>query len=254
MGAPETVYNEAVAGRIVVGCCGFPEARGRYFGRFSAVELQDTFYQPPSLALAEKWRGKSPADFVYTLKAWQLITHPATSPAYRRLKEPIDEARRSRYGFFRPTEEVLAAWEHTLAIARALAAAVVVFQCPARFTQTEEHVTDMEAFFGRIDREGLTLAWEPRGRWHPALVRALCERLDLVHCVDPFESHSQHGEVAYFRLHGIGGYRYRYSDGELSKLLEMCREELAAGRRAAYVMFNNVHMLDDAVRFRRLLD
>jgi uncharacterized protein YecE (DUF72 family) len=254
MGAPETVYNEAVTDRIVVGCCGFPEARGRYFGRFSAVELQDTFYQPPSLALAEKRRRESPPGFLYTLKAWQLITHPATSPTYRRLREPVDEASRGRYGFFRPTEEVLAAWERTLAIARTLAAAVVVFQCPARFTQTEEHVADMEAFFGRIDRGGLTLAWEPRGKWHPALVRALCERLGLVHCVDPFENLCQHGEVAYFRLHGIGGYRYRYSDEELVRLRQMCGEELAAGRTAVYVMFNNVSMRDDALRFRALLD
>lgn len=254
MGAPETVYNVPVEERIVVGCCGFPEARSRYYGRFSAVELQDTFYQPPSPALAEKWRRESPPGFAYTLKAWQLITHPATSPTYRRLKEPVDEAGRGRYGFFRPTEEVLTAWERTLAIARTLAAAVVVFQCPARFTQTEEHIADMNAFFGRIERGGLTLAWEPRGKWHPALVRAVCERLGLVHCVDPFEDHCQHGEVAYFRLHGIGGYRHRYSDGELSRLREMCREELAAGRRAVYVMFNNVHKRDDALRFRRLLD
>lgn len=253
MRAPETVYNESVARRIVVGCCGFPEARSRYFGRFPAVELQDPFYQPPSLALAEKWRRESPPDFIYTLKAWQLITHPATSPTYRRLKEPIEEARRGRYGFFRPTEEVLAAWERTLVIARTLAAAVVVFQCPARFTQTEEHVADMEAFFGRIERGGLTLAWEPRGQWHPALVRALCERQGLVHCVDPFQGPCQHGEVAYFRLHGIGGYRYRYGDDELSRLRETCEAELEAGRSAVYVMFNNVHMLEDASRFREIV-
>jgi uncharacterized protein YecE (DUF72 family) len=240
--------------RIIVGCCGFPEARGKYFGRFSAVELQDTFYQPPALALAEKWRRESPADFVYTLKAWQLITHPSTSPTYRRLKEPIDEKRKERYGFFRPTEEVLSAWERTLAIARAVEAPLVVFQCPARFTQTEEHVADMETFFGRIDRDGLTLAWEPRGKWHPALVRAVCERQDLVHCVDPLENPFQHGDIAYFRLHGIGGYRYRYTDDDLRRLRDICREELAAGRSAVYVMFNNVYMLDDAQRFKRLLD
>lgn len=34
----------------------------------------------------------------------------------------------------------------------------------------------------------------------------------------------------------------------------MCGEELAAGRTAVYVMFNNISMRDDALRFRALLD
>jgi uncharacterized protein YecE (DUF72 family) len=238
---------------IVVGCCGFPLGRARYFGRFSAVELQQTFYQLPSLALAEKWRRQAPANFVFAMKAWQLTTHPATSPTYRRLREPLPEADRDAYGYFRSTAQVGRAWERTLEIARALSSPLVVFQCPASFTPTSEHLQNMISFFEGIPRDDLTLAWEPRGRWDPALVRELCQRLELSHCVHPFSGPCQHGDVAYFRLHGIGGYRYHYTDDDLRRLVEMCREELAAGRRAVYAMFNNVFMLDDAQRFQGLL-
>jgi uncharacterized protein YecE (DUF72 family) len=138
-------------------------------------------------------------------------------------------------------------------VARALGAPVVVFQCPASFTASSEHLQALVSFFEGIPRGDLTLAWEPRGRWDPSLVREVCQRLGLAHCVDPFSGPCQHGEVAYFRLHGIGGYRYRYTDDDLSQLGEMCREELAAGRRAVYAMFNNVFMLEDARRFRAML-
>jgi uncharacterized protein YecE (DUF72 family) len=81
---------------IIVGCCGWPEARGRYFQHFSVVELQDTFYDPPSLATIEKRRQEAPPDFIFTLKAWQLITHPPQSSTYRRLKTPIATDRHDR--------------------------------------------------------------------------------------------------------------------------------------------------------------
>jgi uncharacterized protein YecE (DUF72 family) len=230
---------------LLVGCCGWAGARSRYFEDFPVVEIQTTFYQPPSAALAEKWRAEAPGDFLFTLKAWQLISHPASSPTYRRLRQPVPPEQRDRYGFFRPTDEVWEAWSTTRAIARALRAAVVVFQCPASFTPTAENCANLVGFFSRVDREGQLFAWEPRGNWPPDQVQALCRRLDLIHCVDPLAAQSTHGRPAYFRLHGRGGYNYRYSDADLDELADIC------GRHPeGYVMFNNVHMRDDARRFR----
>jgi len=60
---------------MLVGCCGWPEGRAAYYGHFPVVELQTTFYQPPSVELARKWRAEAPPGFRFTLKAWQLITH-----------------------------------------------------------------------------------------------------------------------------------------------------------------------------------
>ena len=61
--------------------------------------------------------------------------------------------------------------------------------------------------------------------------------------MDPFQRRSVWGEPAYFRLHGKGGYHYRYSHAELEELLTFCR-----GRPSVYVLFNNTEMFSDALR------
>jgi uncharacterized protein YecE (DUF72 family) len=61
--------------QIKVGCCGFPTARKNYFQEFNLVEIQETFYRPPSIDGAAKWREEAPQDFEFSLKAWQVITH-----------------------------------------------------------------------------------------------------------------------------------------------------------------------------------
>lgn len=229
---------------VRVGCCGFPTARETYFATFRLVEVQQTFYQPPRLATAERWRSQAPPDFTYCLKAWQLITHPATSPTYRRLREPLPADARERVGFFRPTPEVLAAWERTREIAHILQAPIIVFQCPASFRPTPGHVANLRRFMEAVDRGSFRFAWEPRGPWPSDLVRALCQDLDLIHCVDPFQGLPVTSGTAYFRLHGIGGYRYRYTTSDLRRLLAWCRDY-----ERAHVLFNNVSMWEDALAF-----
>jgi uncharacterized protein YecE (DUF72 family) len=233
---------------IRVGCCGWPVARARYFATFDLVEVQDTFYNLPRLATVERWRAQAPAGFEFVLKAPQLITHEPTSPTYRRLRSPVPGGSRARYGSFKPTPEVRAAWEATRALARALGARLVLFQCPASFGPSAEHIGNLAGFFERVERSGLGFVWEPRGAWTDDTIGELCRRLDLIHGVDPFERRSTWGEPAYFRLHGRGGYRVPYGDDDLRDLAMLAR---AAG--AAYVLFNNMAMFDDGLRFLDLV-
>ena len=43
---------------------------------FNAVEINNTFYRPPSKAVASGWVAKTPGDFVFSIKLWQKFTHP----------------------------------------------------------------------------------------------------------------------------------------------------------------------------------
>jgi uncharacterized protein YecE (DUF72 family) len=237
----------------IVGCCGWTEAQARYVAEFRTIELQTTFYQPPANAVAERWRSLAPPGFRFCMKAWQLITHTPSSPTYRRLKSPVSPTEMELFGSFRRTEQVWLAWERTREIASILDARVIVFQCPKSFLPTRENIRNLASFFHETQRDDRTFAWEPRGDdWTPELVRRLCAENNLIHCVDPFESEPVYGDSLYWRLHGKGSYRYRYTDTDL--------RELAAKLRAHahlpgpnYIMFNNMSSQQDALTFRTLV-
>lgn len=232
---------------IKIGCCGFAVAQQKYFQSFKLIEIQRTFYQLPQLKTAEKWCQSAPKDFEFTMKAWQLITHEPRSPTYRRLRDKIDTAKYDRYGSFKPTAEVSEAWYRTASFAQQLGVTIVVFQCPATFRSTEENIKNFRNFFNSIDRKDLAFAWEPRGFWLEDVVRQLCEELQLIHCVDPFKNNPQFGDFQYFRLHGITGYSYGYTDDDLQILKTRIQ------KKPTHVLFNNNRMYEDALRFIELI-
>lgn len=214
---------------------------------FPVVEVQSTFYEPPQDAVMLKW----PRSVEYTLKVWQLVTHPPTSPTYRRVRTPLGA--RDRPGFFRASAAVQRGWQRSLECAALLRATALLFQCPASFRPEPEHVRNMTRFFERIERPRARLLWEPRGReWieQRELALALCRDLGLVHVVDPFVTPPEPRHPVYWRLHGIGGARHSYSAAELRTLKGMLRDAEPTG--AAYVMFNNLPRVGDAKRFLKI--
>lgn len=235
----------------LVGTCGFAESHGKTFKDFGIVEVQQTFYQPPRVTTAARWRGEAPDDFVFTLKAWQLLTHEAASPTYRRLSEPLPESRLARAGSFKWNPVTRMAWQRTLEIAEALQAEVIVFQTPRSFLPGRENLRRIYRFFEAIDRQGRRMVFEPRGdAWTNEIVRRVITDLALVHGVDPFLRRPVGRGMRYFRLHGRPAYhyRYRYTNAELSALHGMLSR--AWPNR---VLFNNDNMAGDAKRFIRLL-
>jgi uncharacterized protein YecE (DUF72 family) len=46
-----------------------------YAGRFNTVEINNTFYRMPAESMLARWSEEVPADFIFTLKAPQRITH-----------------------------------------------------------------------------------------------------------------------------------------------------------------------------------
>jgi uncharacterized protein YecE (DUF72 family) len=230
-----------------VGCCGFRLAKVEYARRFPVVEVQETFYQPPRIATLRRWRAAVPEDFEFTLKAWQVITHDATSPTYRRLKTKFTPEELAQCGSFQSTPVVEQAWQTTRACAEALGARRVLFQCPASFRPTLAHQGQMRRFFANLKRNDLTLLWEPRGHWPDSLVKSLCGELDLIHVVDPFLAHTVTPHFIYFRLHGGKDFKHVYSQTQLHELLAMLPPD-----KPSYVMFNNINMVEDASRFQEM--
>ena len=231
-----------------LGMCGFTIGADAYFRQFPVLEVQHTFYDPPPLKTLEGWRARAPAEFEFTIKAWQVITHVGTSPTYRRLKRPFTDRECGEAGGFRVTPTVLAAWETTLEAARALRATAILFQCPASFRPTDDNVSAMRRFFQTVERPvGVRLLWEPRGAWPNEAILTLCRDLDLIHAVDPFVRPSLTPELLYWRLHGNGSAYASYTDAELQQIRDWLPNDPAVD---AYVMFNNIPRVKDIQRFR----
>jgi uncharacterized protein YecE (DUF72 family) len=237
---------------VRVGLCGFTISMKAYALHFPVVEVQNTFYDPPPDATLEKWRTVTPSSLEYTIKVWQLVTHAANSPTYRRMKSRLDAPQEP--GFFRDSPAVEEGWQRSVHCAGVLSATAMLFQCPASFTPEADNVERMRSFFERIERPQQRLLWEPRGpKWlsQRELALSLCNDLGLVHVVDPFVVRPEPGRPVYWRLHGIGGARHSFTDEQLSALHRMLLK--VAPSEPAYVMFNNLPRVADAKRFKLLI-
>ena len=58
-----------------------------YASRLLAVEINNTFYRLPQRSILENWKAQVPADFRFSIKASQRITH------FKRLKDVADETK-----------------------------------------------------------------------------------------------------------------------------------------------------------------
>ncbi|HYR29194.1 MAG TPA: DUF72 domain-containing protein [Thermoanaerobaculia bacterium] len=229
-----------------LGLCGWTINAAGYFATFDTLEVQQTFYEPPSRLTMDRWREQAPAGFVFTIKAWQLITHRSTSSTYKRLKSEVN---RDEVGAFQVNATTMHGWKVTRDCARLLRAKAILFQCPASFRATEENIANMRRFFAEIDRlDGVDYLWEPRGPWPDDVIADVCAELGLEHVVDPLVRDVVTPGLVYWRLHGVKNHYHSYTDDELRALAARVQAD-----RETYVMFNNVPRVGDAKRFRTFL-
>jgi len=244
---------------VHVGCCGFPMAMKKYFEKFSAVEVQSTFYRFPSPKVVENWRAAAPKGFIFCIKAFQGISHPTTSPTWRRSGLSEEEIKNlgEKVGYLRSTKEVFEFWNKTLEIAKSLGTRACLIQLSSSFKCSPGNIKNVEGFFKKAKRNGILIALELRG-WPQENFREVCKRFDLISVVDPFKEPPvwfSKSKVAYFRLHGAPPgkrmYNYKYMEKDLKWLAERVQE--LKDCREVYCFFNNISMAEDALRFERLI-
>lgn len=239
---------------IRIGCCGFPVARKAYFESLSLIEVGSTFFQLPQHKTTARWEKEAPPGFIWSVKAWQAITHPHTSPTFHRLRPRWNARKSIQLGHFRDNEEVREAWERFTDAIGPLKPRFILFQTPSSFHPSADHLRDMYRFFKRARRAGSVFVWEPRGTaWDERLIGKVCRDLGLEHAVDPFVRKPLAGNVHYYRMHGRVRGRsiergHGYDDDELKSLPVFCEG------KPAFVFFNNHSMWRDAQRFKDILD
>ncbi len=221
---------------IKVGCCGYPTSMKKYQENFNLVELNTTFYKYPRMSTVVRWRENAPQNFEFTVKAHQDITHK----------------------FKLKIEPSIKAFEQMKQICKTLKARILLIQTPGSFRP--DKLEDAYKFFNKINRQNLTIAWETRGpSWNNPTTRKklakTLQELNITHVTDPLKTMPTHtNNTAYFRLHGLGQrmYYYQYTDEELKKLHNLIKP-LETKKREIYILFNNLTMLNDSLRFKHYL-
>ncbi len=262
-----------ISGRFYPPGVNSAESRLRYYAeQFPIVEVDSTYYAPPSARNSALWAARTPTDFVFNFKAFALLTgHPARVdrlPAW--LRDGLGAttlAKKNAYLKDFAAGDVERLWRAHRDALEPLAAAgklgAVLFQFPPWFVRSDEHADYLRALPERLPR--WTLAVEFRGGgWlddsAAAATLRLLEEVGLAYVsVDEpqgFRSSTPPlvaatSPLAILRLHGRNAetwdartkvasdrFKYLYSDRELEELSRRVRD-LAGGAANVHVLFNN---------------
>ncbi len=226
-----------------IGCAGFQLKREKYFSIFNFIEIQETFYREVEEKRLIKWRKEAPSNFEFSLKALQLLTHPPNSPTYRRYRGQIPE----ECGFLKKNNITISAWAKTVSMASVLNAKFVILQFPKSFKPEDENIKNMFWFFNEVYKEEISVGIEVRASGWEKIIYLLCKSKRIFHVVDPFSQHRICGEVEYYRLHGKGNYKYKFTDNDFLFLLNKIGKK-------AYIVFNNVFAKTDSLKFKEFIE
>ena len=290
-------------GRILTGTCswtdktliesGFYPPRARtaadrlrfYAESFPIVEVDATFYAPPSEQNARLWVERTPPGFTFDIKAFSLLTTHATQA--RMLPAPLPSllpaAVRDKSRLYLrdlPTDLQEAVWElHRRALAPLREngkLGVVLFQFPHWFRKNRQNVAHLET----VARElaGFRVAVEFRGggwmdQGHERSTLDILERLGFSYvCVDEPQGFASStppvvaatSELAVVRFHGRAAelwekktataaerFRYLYTEDELREWVPRVRA-LAEQASEVHALMNNCYRDYGIVNARQL--
>jgi uncharacterized protein YecE (DUF72 family) len=251
------------------------EARLRYYASiYSAVEVDSTFYAPPSPQVARTWVERTPAGFRMEIKAYGLLTgHPVRRESlWADIREgivPEHAGKKNVYGTHLEPEAFDESWyrfaDAVAPLREAGKLGAIVFQWPPWFTAKRSNREVLEDVRRRLPdlpvavefRHGSWLSDDDRER-----TLDLLSKLDLAYVVvdEPqgFKTSvppvvACTSEVALVRFHGHNAdnwqrkgitaaerFRYLYSSDELRDWVEPIRQ-LDSQARETHALMNNCY-------------
>jgi len=289
-----------MAGRILIGTSSWtdptlvkegnfypPEAKTAeaklkfYASRFPLVEVDSTYYFPPSERNSVLWIERTPPTFTFNIKAYSLLTNHPTRPdsLYKEIKQGIDPdllAKRRLYRENLPQAAVEDVWERFRLALYPLHSAgklgAVLFQFPQWFTISRKSKAYIEECVARLPDYRIAVEFRHKSWMEERNVEEtlsfLSERNLPYVCVDmpqgfdsslPPIAAATADDLAMIRFHGRNTsswetksdsaserFRYDYPKEELAEWVPRIGE-LAAQTRETHVLMNNCYR-DFAVR------
>lgn len=243
-----------------------------YAEQFPVVEVDATYYYPPTEALAVRWTERTPADFRFDIKAFALFTgHPAKREAlWPDVAADLPEnGTRNVYLDHLPAVAVDKAWEHLRSALMPLHSAgklgAVFFQFPPWFRPSRHNRARIAELPERLPDYDVAVEFR-HSSWLAAEERArtleLLKRHGIAYvCVDEPQGFDTSvpplltatADLAVVRMHGHNRenwerkgittaerFRYLYATEELEEWAPRI-EELANQARETHVVFNNCY-------------
>jgi uncharacterized protein YecE (DUF72 family) len=224
---------------------------GYYSQIFNTCEINNTFYRPPSPAVAKGWAAKTPADFAFAIKLWQKFTHP-TKIFRNKSAEQWEPPGQSDFDEFRAG---------ILPLAEAGKLGALLLQYPAGFHCSPENMEEVESTL-RCFYDYPKVVELRHKSWseHSAELGALLldNRAGEVLIDEPKFAASIRqnadaiGDIFYFRAHGRNAkawwnpkeswerYDYLYSRDEIQGHAERIKTAAStAGVKKAFAFYNN---------------
>jgi uncharacterized protein YecE (DUF72 family) len=215
---------------------GLPTTRwlSHYAGAFDTVELNNSFYRLPSPEAFGGWRARTPAGFLFAVKASRFLTH------MKKLKDPVDPLAR----FFDAAREL------------GPKLGPILYQLPPRFPVNLDR---LRTFLHALP-PGFRHVMEFRdASWYAPEVLAALQSAGVALCLHDMSGSATDrmrvGPFVYVRFHGVTRYGGRYDDERLAGWADWLAEEHGAGRDV-FAYFNNDvggHAPRDAARLREMM-
>lgn len=252
------------------------ESRLRFYAeQFPLVEVDSTYYFPPSERNSELWIERTPQNFTFNIKAYSLLTDHPTRPdsLYKDLREavPPDElAKRNLYRERLPSEVVEAVWQRfhdaLMPLHSAGKLGAVLFQFPQWFVISRKSKDYIEECAQRLRDFRIAIefrheSWMREGNREETLAFLSERNLPYV-CVDmpqgfesslPAVAAATVDDIAMVRFHGRNNevwerknisaserFRYLYTQEELGEWVPRIRG-LAEQARETHVLMNNCY-------------
>lgn len=262
------------------------EARLRYYASiFTMVEVDATYYHPPTEDLAALWVQRTPQDFRFDVKAYSLLTQHPTRPASLwedvAQRIPADHAdAKSVYLSHLPEDAVDEAFERFRAALMPLHSAgklgAVFFQFPQWFTNRRDNREYLDQLPQRLGDYQVAVEFRHHSWLDGDSQRKTLDQLEGLGmtyvCVDEPQGFASSmppviaatADLAVLRMHGHNTenwqrkgitaaerFKYLYSDDELREWAPKVKQ-LSESARETHVVFNNCYA-DYGVRNARQL-
>jgi uncharacterized protein YecE (DUF72 family) len=193
---------------------------------FNFVEVNYTFYEYPDTRMVERWRRRVPADFTFSVRCHQDLTH--------------------RIGL-KPVDEAYYVLSRMVTYCGILDAPFLVLETPARYVMNQDAVDRARDFLSSANLRGVYLVWEVRAPVTSAVVD-LMRDFNMIQCVDlSREKPSVGSDIIYSRLFGKGKHNiWQFTDDEL---LAVDQEIESINPRIAALSYHGTRMNTDAARY-----